>query len=181
VKDLIALHKTILLVDDEKEILEFVKDQIEPFFGQILIANNGIEACEILKEHHVDLLVTDYMMPSMNGIQLMELMKKNYPTIPIIMLTGNANNPEIIQAINEGAFDVIEKPHRKHILVNRIQNGLFGADLVKTLWSIFGQNLEFPRLEEFMRKPVTEQHKILHAFSAISRMKAVAQRNKESA
>jgi CheY-like chemotaxis protein len=177
-KNLIAVYSTILLVDDESEILEFIQEEIAPHFGKILLASDGVEACEVLKHHKVDLIVTDYIMPNMNGIQLINFIKANYPLIPIIMLTSNSANPEVLDALQNGAFDILDKPFRTPVLVNRIQNGLLVPELIKTVWSYISNDLSVPRIEEFLRKPIKEQHQIMYAYSSVGKMKSLI-RNEE--
>ena len=170
-KNLIAVYSTILVVDDENDILELIQEEIAPHFDKILIAYNGVEACEVLKHHKVDLILTDYVMPEMNGLQLINFIKENYPLIPIIMLTGNGANAEVLKALENGAFDILDKPFRTQVLVNRIRNGLLMPELVKKIWSYGSNDLSLPRMEEFLRKPLLEQHKIMYAYTSLEAMR----------
>lgn len=172
-KKIISVYSTILLVDDELEILEYTRDAIAPYFEKILIATGGNAAIEILKNQKVDLIVTDYLMPQMTGLQLINFIKANYPLIPIIMLTGNGNNPEVLLALTEGAFDIIEKPFRTPVLINRIENGLLVPELVKTAWNYISNDLSLPRMEEFLRKTIKEQYRIMYAYSSVGKMKSL--------
>lgn len=172
-KDLISVHSTILLVDDEEEILEYTKEEIAPHFENILVAKNGVEACEMLKAHKIDLIVTDYVMPKMNGLQLINHVKANYPLVPVIMVTSNGANPEVVEALENGAFDILDKPFRTQVLVNRVRNGLLVPELTKTLWSAMSKDLSLPRIEEFLRKPIKEQHRIIYAYSSVTQMKSL--------
>ncbi|MDA8325668.1 MAG: response regulator [Nitrospiraceae bacterium] len=83
--------KHILLVDDEKAILQSLSEGLESFDGEfdVLTAGNGREALEIFRSgRRIDLLVTDLKMPEMDGFELLAHVKKNFPTIPVIVLTG---------------------------------------------------------------------------------------------
>lgn len=173
IKNHIAIESTILLVDDEIEILEYTKEEISPEFSKVILAKDGFEACDLLKSNKVDLIVTDYAMPKMNGLQLINFVKENYPLIPVIMLTGNGANPEVLEALKNGAFDILDKPFRTPVLVNRIQNGLLVPELTKSLWEMACRDLSLVRREEFLRKPLKEQHRIMQASNSVARLKSI--------
>lgn len=172
-KNFIANNSTILLVDDESDILDFTKEEISSSFAKVLTAKDGLEACEIIKREKVDLIVTDYIMPNMNGLELINHVKINFPLIPMIMLTSNGNNPEVLFALESGAFDILDKPFRTPVLINRIRNGLLVPELTKVLWSLMSKDLSLPRLEEFLSKPLVEQHRIIYAYSSVIKMKSI--------
>ena len=92
----------ILFVDDEENILKSIKRSLidEPY--KILLANSGKEALDILSKNIVSVIVTDMRMPEMNGIELLEIVKKLYPNIVRIVLTGYAHVSTLIAAINSG-------------------------------------------------------------------------------
>ena len=165
-KELISVNCSILLVDDEEEIVEFTRDELKSSFEKVIIAKDGLEAIEILKVQKIDLMVTDYKMPLMNGLELINYTKQHYPLIPIIMLTGNSTNKEVIQALNNGAFDILGKPFRTQVLINRIQNGLLVPVLTKILWSILSKDLNLLKLEDFLTKPLNEQYQIINKYSS---------------
>ena len=178
-KDLIAVNSTILLVDDELEILEFTKEELAPHFEKIILASNGAEAMKILEKYKVNLIVTDYIMPVMNGLQFISSVKEKYPMVPVIMLTSNGSNVEIVEALKNGAFDILDKPFRLEVLVNRIQNGLLVNELTKTLWSLMSLDLSLPRLEDFLHKSTKEQHRIIYAYSSVIQMKSLFRHKSE--
>jgi DNA-binding response OmpR family regulator len=167
------------LVDDEFEILELTKDELAPHFENIMLAINGAEAMKIIKKNKVDLIVTDYIMPVMNGLQLIASVKELYPMIPVVMLTSNGSDFEIVEALQNGAFDILDKPFRSEILVNRIQNGLLVNELTKTLWSLMCRDLSLPRLEDFLQKSTKEQHQLIYAYSSMLKMKSLFRNNSE--
>jgi hypothetical protein len=89
------------------------------------------------------------------------------------MLTEIKSNPEVILAIEEGAFDVIEKPCHPQVLINRIENGLLLPELVKTAWKHLRQDLSLPKMEEFLRMSLKEQNQFMYAYSLVGNMKSV--------
>lgn len=104
--------KRVLIVDDEKPLLLSLQEGFKSFQDQfkVLTVENGQEAVEVLHSKPVDLVVTDLRMPKMNGFQLLTYLKKNFPTIPAIIMTA-FNTPVIEQRIHKlGALTLIEKP-----------------------------------------------------------------------
>lgn len=103
----------ILFVDDELSILSGIKRKLakEPYY--VYTASSGKEALAILKKEDIDIMVTDMLMPEMNGLQLLEQVNKLYPRILRIILSGYTEVPSILQALNSNLiFRFITKPWR---------------------------------------------------------------------
>ena len=102
---------TILLVDDNKEMVDYLKDNFKSEYIT-LIAGNGEEALEMMKEQKVDLILSDVMMPGIDGIKLCEIVKKNMQTchIPVILLSAKGSLEAQTAGIQAGADDYIPKP-----------------------------------------------------------------------
>ncbi len=92
--------KNILIVDDEKEIREMVKDMLIRDGLNIELACSGVKAMESLSKNHFDLVITDIVMPDENGIDLIMDIKKQYSNIPVIAMSGGGGI--------EGRFDYLE-------------------------------------------------------------------------
>lgn len=107
----VQTRSTILIVEDNIEMQNFISRQLASNY-HILRANNGLEAIEILNKHSVNLIVSDIMMPEMDGIELCNKIKDdlNYSHIPIILLTAKTNLQSKIEGIKSGADAYIEKP-----------------------------------------------------------------------
>lgn len=165
-KDL-GSYSTILVVDDEKMLLDIIQKRLNFHFMTVLTAENGKEALDIINSRSVDIVLTDYMMPVMNGLELIKEIKESHPLIQVIMLTGNGHNPEVLQALKLGAFDVLDKPYRLEVLVNRIQNSLLLPRVIRILWSVLSSEMPTPKIEEFLLRPYDQQLKILHNFSEV--------------
>lgn len=104
--------KKVLIVDDEKPLLLSLREGFEDFRDQfeVLTAENGQEAVDVLRSEPVDLVVTDLRMPKMNGFQLLVEMNKDFPNIPVIIMTA-FNTPVIEKQVKElGILTLIEKP-----------------------------------------------------------------------
>ena len=102
---------TILIVDDEELVLEFIKRTLADDDYNILTALSGQEGLDKLKNHEVNMIISDYKMPEMNGLEFLEKVKIAYPGILTIMLTIHADIEIAIQAINQaGIYKFILKP-----------------------------------------------------------------------
>lgn len=100
---------TILLIDDDESFGETLEIFLGGLGCKILRANNGKKGIEIFEHEHPDLVITDFKMPLMNGLQVIEQVKKSSSTVPIIMLTAFDDMESTIKAIQLGAYDYVEK------------------------------------------------------------------------
>ncbi len=104
-------RRTVLIVDDEHDILEVVSEMLEGVVDDIYIANNGIEALDIISMHdEIDCILCDLVMPKMNGIELLKEVKKGDRELPFIFFSAYGSNQAIDEVIELGAFDFIDKP-----------------------------------------------------------------------
>lgn len=117
--------KKILLVDDEEDILEFLKYNLEQENFEVLVSSNGNDALKNVSQNP-DLIVLDIMMPEMDGFELYEKIKGDikFQNIPIIFLTAKAGETDEIKGLNLGASDYIQKPVSPKKLVARIKSNL---------------------------------------------------------
>ncbi|WDF56691.1 hybrid sensor histidine kinase/response regulator transcription factor [Mucilaginibacter sp. KACC 22063] len=127
-------HKefAILIVEDNDDIVKYIGQELKNEY-QILRAGNGIEALEILAEHPVQLIVSDIMMPIMDGIELCRRIKSDlaYSHIPIILLTAKTSVEAKIEGLGIGADAYIEKPFSMPHLYAQIRSLLKNRKLVK--------------------------------------------------
>jgi two-component system, OmpR family, alkaline phosphatase synthesis response regulator PhoP len=115
----------ILLVDDELDILEFLKYNLEQDNFEVLVSSNGKDALKKISQNP-DLIVLDIMMPDMDGFELYQQIKKNkdYQNIPIIFLTAKSGETDEIRGLDLGASDYIQKPISPKKLIARIKSNL---------------------------------------------------------
>ena len=113
------------MVEDNKELRQYLVNGLSGLFN-MLEAENGQKALDILKEKEVDLIVTDVMMPVMDGAKLCKLVKQNLRTchIPIYMLSAKADIKYQLEGLQVGADDYIAKPFSMAILKAKIMNML---------------------------------------------------------
>ena len=116
-------QQTILIVEDNAELRTFLKTVLKSKYG-ILEAENGKEALEIAKSHIPDLIVTDLMMPEMNGLELAKAIKEDIHIshIPLVLLTAKTDMESKLEALQYGADDYITKPFSSAYLEARIYN-----------------------------------------------------------
>ena len=127
---------TILLVDDNKEMVDYLKDNFKSDYIT-LIAGNGEEALEMMKEQKVDLILSDVMMPGIDGIKLCEIVKKNMQTchIPVILLSAKGSLEAQTAGIQAGADDYIPKPFSMYLLKGKINNILKARQRLRYYYS----------------------------------------------
>ena len=128
---------TILLVDDEEMVLSSIKSffAIETNY-KLMTYTSPLKALEELEvtHQHVDLVVSDYLMPEMDGITFLAKVKEQLPMVPRILLTGYADKENAIKAINNvGLYQYIEKPWDNEGLKLVIRNGLEKTTLLNQL------------------------------------------------
>ena len=113
----------ILLADDHVDILDFIADSLEDKY-EVLKATNGREALDYVHLHHIDLVVSDIMMPGLSGYEFCAKMKEDekYNHIPFIMLTAKTSLQSKIEGLEFGADAYIEKPFSPNFLVTQIAN-----------------------------------------------------------
>ncbi len=112
--------KTILVVEDHLEMQKFICDTLLGF--NCWVANNGIEALEKIKSQHFDLIITDYMMPKMDGYTLIKNLKEKHPLLPVIMLTARTEQQTKVNVLQYGVNDYITKPFDINELSVRVNN-----------------------------------------------------------
>ncbi|RLB12784.1 MAG: response regulator [Deltaproteobacteria bacterium] len=100
----------VLFVDDEMDFLETLMKRMKKRGVDVEGVGSGEEALKMLEDKQVDVVVLDVKMPGMDGIETLQEIKKRYPLVEVIMLTGHANVEVAIQGMELGAFDYLMKP-----------------------------------------------------------------------
>jgi len=112
----------VLLVDDETDFLETLTKRLKKRNLTLKNASTGEEALRLLSLEPVDVVVLDVRMPGMDGIQVLREIKKDYPLVEVILLTGHANVEVAITGMRWGAFDYLMKPAGIDELLYKIQD-----------------------------------------------------------
>ena len=121
-------HYKILVVDDDVDLCEYIKNELSRYY-HIDVCHNGREAIKVLFNENVDLVISDVMMPEMDGFTLLRMMKKNPVVnhIPVIMLTSKVGIANRLEGISQGADAFMPKPfdiQELHVLINNLINNM---------------------------------------------------------
>lgn len=111
---------TILIVEDEKNIQLLIQAQLKPYYTT-LTADDGIAALEIIESKKIDLLITDVMMPRLDGFQLVNQLRKDQYEFPILMLTAKQEITDKRTGFDSGADDYLTKPINYEEMLLRIK------------------------------------------------------------
>jgi len=126
--------REVLIVDDEEPLLLTIAEGLSIYKNSfnLLTATNGADAVKVLKSSPViDLVLTDLSMPKMDGFELLAYMNRNYPKIPVILMTA-FGTPKIEEIVNSmGIFRYLEKP----LDINIIADNIFAALSIKTSYA----------------------------------------------
>jgi DNA-binding response OmpR family regulator len=111
---------TILVVDDDEQILDFLRPKLRGSGYNVLTATNGIEALEQAKTQDPDMLVLDLAMPQMDGFETLKEMR-NFSAMPVIFLSARGSDADKIKGLDMGADDYLSKPFNPDELISRIE------------------------------------------------------------
>ena len=128
-------NSKIIAVDDEKMVTSAFKALFKvEGYTDVHLFNTPKDAIEYLKDNKPDLILSDFIMPEMNGLEFLTEAKKLYPEVSMILLTGYADKENAIKAINEiGLYKYIEKPWDNDDLMMNIKNGIERSHLLENL------------------------------------------------
>ncbi len=126
---------TLLIVEDNVELLMLMKQLLQQHY-HILTASNGVEALQVIQAHDIDLIVSDVMMPEMDGNELTTRIKQNpdYSHLPIILLTAKTQEEDRNESLQLGADDYVTKPFRLGDLQVRINNIIANRRRIRRLF-----------------------------------------------
>lgn len=115
--------ETILIVDDEEDILELVKFHLSREGYDVLCAETGESAWRLISDNRIDLLILDLMLPGIDGLELTRRLKNDPKTspIPIVMLSAKGEEADIVTGLELGADDYVTKPFSPRILLARVR------------------------------------------------------------
>ncbi len=128
----------VVLVDDDELVTASLRSfmslelEIEP-----VVFNDPERAADYLEEHEIDLIISDFLMPRMDGIRLLARARERWPEVPRVLLTGYADKENAIKAINEvHAFQYVEKPWENEQLKQIVLNGLERITLIRRMTQV---------------------------------------------
>jgi DNA-binding NtrC family response regulator len=163
------IHKSILVVDDEPVSLEMMVYFLEKI-GHVPIPATGCSmALEIVHKQPVDMIITDLVMPEMDGFMLIEHIKSHYEEIPVIAVTANGSINNAVEAMRHGACDYLEKPCTVDLLRMAIQRNLNYFDALREnrkMKTVFQEKFRFQSIAT--GNPVMREQMELAARVAVS-------------
>jgi two-component system nitrogen regulation response regulator NtrX len=142
----------ILVVDDEKNILESVKMVLNYEKYNVQVAKDGIEAIDIFKKFLPDIVLLDVKMPGLDGLKVLKSFKTVNPVAEVIMISGHSGIEEAVEASRLGAFDFLEKPISRDKLVLTVRNAAEKISLLKENYNL--RNLTAKKYELVGRSAV---------------------------
>ena len=107
---MIRIPTKVLLVDDEKDFIEMLSLRLKEFGEKITVAYSGQEGLDALEKANIDVVILDIKMPGMDGIETLREIKKKFPLVEVIMLTGHGSTETAVEGMKLGAFDYLMKP-----------------------------------------------------------------------
>ena len=119
-----STHGKILIIEDDLEIRDILKLQLEQAGHQVIEAGNGEEGIEMMKKGsnllQVGLIITDIRMPKINGVEAIDYIQKNAPSIPIMVVTGYPDTDLAVNLLQKGVKDYLVKPVEKDTLLKKV-------------------------------------------------------------
>lgn len=104
------IKPTILIVDDDHVSLSLLSKLVEKLDYNVVLAEDGMQAFDVIRNENIDLVIADYDMPRVNGLELLAKVRAGFPRIPFILVTAYSNLSVIREAWATGAFDFFQKP-----------------------------------------------------------------------
>lgn len=114
----------VLLVDDDADLLRLLSLRLEAAGYLVDKAASAEAALSALAVRRADVLLTDWRLPGLNGMDLFELVKKSYPSMPVIMLTAHGTVPDAVDAVSRGVFGYLVKPFDSAALLGKVEQAL---------------------------------------------------------
>jgi DNA-binding NtrC family response regulator len=133
---------TILVVDDDTDTREVLRDRLESLGYRVTVGCNGMEALKILENHHLHMVLLDIEMPDVNGIEVLKELRSRGNDVPVVMITAYGTIERAVQAMKEGAYDFIPKPFEPDHLILIIEKALERERLKRGVEILFEEACE---------------------------------------
>jgi len=119
---MIKIPTRVLLVDDEVDFVEMLSLRLNEVGERVTPAYSGKKCLEILGQKSIDVVILDIRMPGMDGIETLREIKKRFPLVEVIMLTGHGTTETAVEGMKLGAFDYLMKPADFDELLQKLEN-----------------------------------------------------------
>ena len=134
-------HAAVLVIDDEEVMRDILGTLLEREGYSVRLASNGHEGLELAKSLPFDAVIVDVMMPGIDGLQVLDELKKHDEELPVLMITAYASMESAISAMKKGAFDYITKPFKNDEVLVVVRNAMERRQLIAENISL-RQNLQ---------------------------------------
>ena len=165
----------VLIVDDERNIRAGLGRALELDGYRTLLAADGQEALDVMRDEEVDLVIADLKMPRVSGEEVLRRVVDQYPTVPVIILTGHGTIETAVQAMRDGAYDFLTKPVSLERLSLLAKRALSTRELVlqhrqlqqeldshRQTSAIIGKSTEMQRLMDVVRQVAPTKASVLN-------------------
>ena len=125
--------RNVLVVDDDQDVLSMLERLLQKLEYNPFVAYNGEEALRIVDTNKIDVVVSDLVMPEMDGMELLKRIKSRKSDIPFVMITGHPTIETAVEAIKKGAYDYLTKPFQVEEVQIKIDRALEKRGLRRSL------------------------------------------------
>ena len=125
--------RNVLIVDDDPDVLSMLQRLLKKLEYNPFVAQNGEEALQIIDTNKVDVVVSDLVMPEMDGMELLKRVKSRKGDLPFLMITGHPTIETAVEAIKKGAYDYLTKPFQIEEVQIKIDRALEKRGLRRSL------------------------------------------------
>ena len=163
-------EESILVVDDDITALTLYETILKNAgYEKIIVSSDGREVADRLRDNNVSLVLLDINMPGMNGIEVLENITEDHPSLPVIMITGDEDLQTVVRCMKIGAYDYLNKPPDQTRLVTAVQHALEWRDLNSELSAMGSRVLHRDSLEkpEAFASMVTGSDSMLAVFQYV--------------
>ncbi|MBL7175439.1 MAG: response regulator [Desulfobacteraceae bacterium] len=136
----------MMLVDDEERFLSTTKKVLLRKGHDVLTAISGAEALEKLRTHRIHVVILDVKMPGLDGIETLKQIKRMFPLVEVIMLTGHATVESAVEGLKSGATDYLMKPTDVNVLIEKAEEAFEKRQRVE-------EKIRVAQVRSFMRSP----------------------------
>ena len=162
-------ESNVLIVDDDSTLLKFFKIHLNKFFSRVVVVESAKSALETMKEREIDLVLTDVRMPKIDGLELMQKIRKQYPSVPILLISGEPMSDDQAEIVKT-ADGFLAKPFGIDELNNYICSGIDLRNSMKELIACMknpkkireAMNAQGSTLGKFVDKAAFEAAKAAH-------------------
>ncbi len=170
----------ILLVDDDPVVLEVMKSIVASYGFSLATAGDGRQAIAKLQNDQFSIIITDMNMPVMDGMELLQHVKANYPKIGVIVVTGLSEEYTYIDVINAGAIDYMTKPFDSSELLAKLRRVIREQTLIQelekrstsdSLTNLYNRRHFDTKILEEVQRAVRQEYRIFLAFIDVDRFK----------